>query len=282
MSKEIKYLTENNYDPDMVIKEKELAGQSFGYATTLHVLLYNYTKSLSSELSQQKELVEAKEKIIRVDRLKHLKEIDELNTICSAERAKIERLKTVGEQMGTMCSEYKNKSERYALEITSLNNDLTTLKQEIEELKKEMQNIALQNQTLFDSLHKKDLRIKELEEGIRVNKNAFSEMFDFFKNQMDKDSIETSVKLIEINSTLLTSTNEAVGSSAEENSDLALYEKAKETVIRHQQCSVQFLQRKLNIPYTKAQKLAIDLYSAGVVGPLPEHEQYREVLIQQL
>ena len=39
--------------------------------------------------------IEELEKEIRVNKLKHLKELDELNTICSAERAKIERLKIV-------------------------------------------------------------------------------------------------------------------------------------------------------------------------------------------
>jgi len=62
--------------------------------------------------------------------------------------------------------------------------------------------------------------------------------------------------------------------------DKKLFEEAKSIVIESQQCCTSFLQRKLKIGYNRAKELCIELYDKGVVGPLPENEVYREVLLK--
>ena len=57
-----------------------------------------------------------------------------------------------------------------------------------------------------------------------------------------------------------------------------LYEDARAIVVRHQQGSISFLQRRLKIGYSRAARLMDELEEDGVVGPA-DGSKPREVLI---
>ncbi|MEL6823320.1 MAG: DNA translocase FtsK, partial [Calditrichota bacterium] len=80
------------------------------------------------------------------------------------------------------------------------------------------------------------------------------------------------LKLVKPNS----ATDKSSGKKAYEQDEL--YEKAKETVIRHQQGSISLLQRKLKVGYARAARLIDELEEGGVVGP-GQGSKARDVLI---
>jgi len=61
----------------------------------------------------------------------------------------------------------------------------------------------------------------------------------------------------------------------------ALFEKARDLVMRHERASASFLQRRLGIGYPRAARLIEQLEEAGIVGPMEPGGRSREVLVRE-
>ena len=72
----------------------------------------------------------------------------------------------------------------------------------------------------------------------------------------------------------------AAGGTEDSDVDDALFEKARELVIIHQQGSISLIQRRLRVGYARAARLIDMLEQSGIVGPF-EGSKAREVLISR-